>query len=367
MGKGGGAPSKTESTVHQSSLPEYAAPYYQRLMSRAEAETNQPYVAYQGPRIAGFTAPEKQAFQMATQYSQKGTGDLDAARSQAMNASNAAQGLTGYNATTQGVQGNYDPSVFSTQRFTPEDILPFMNPYIQGVLDIQRREAMRQGDIRDQRIQGEAAKAGAFGGYRHGLMESENRRNTDRILMDIESKGLFDAYQTAAGISSDAFKDWQARSLQAQQMGEQARQFGATYGQEAERFNAQQALEAQLQSAQVRLQAAATQGQAAQAAADISRLQDEIARNQIGTLEAVGATQRELGQSALDKAYEDFINQRDYERNNLAFMSGLLHGVPVTPQSEIVQYQAPPSTASQIGGLGLTGLGLYRALSGGAA
>lgn len=366
MAKGGGAPEKTESTVYQSSLPEYARPYYERLMSRAEAETNQPYTAYQGPRIAGFTGEERQAFGQATDYATRGTPEVAAAGARAAAAGETAGGLGGFQADPGSMRGQYDPSVFSTERFSPEDILPFMNPYLQGVTDIERREAERQGGIRSQQIQAGAAGASSFGGYRHGLMESENLRNTDRLLRDIQAKGLFDAYQTAAGISSDAFRDYSARDIQAQQLGEQSRQYGATYGQEADRFRSEQALQAQLESANVRLNAATTQTQAAQAQADIASLNDQIQRSQIGVLEAVGATKRELGQTALDTAYRDFINQRDYERGNIAFMSGVMQGVPVDPQSEITKSLAPPSTASQIGGAGLAGLGLYKALSSGA-
>jgi len=52
-GSGGGAP--TQSTTYTSNLPEYARPYFERMMGRSEAESNQPYVGYQGQRLAGFT------------------------------------------------------------------------------------------------------------------------------------------------------------------------------------------------------------------------------------------------------------------------------------------------------------------------
>ena len=42
-GGGGGGPQTTESTVTQTNLPEYAEPYFTRLMQRSEAESLQPY------------------------------------------------------------------------------------------------------------------------------------------------------------------------------------------------------------------------------------------------------------------------------------------------------------------------------------
>jgi hypothetical protein len=76
-----------------------------------------------------------------------------------------------------------------------------------------------------------------------------------------------------------------------------------------------------------------------------------------------GAVQQAQGQQGLDLAYQDFTQQKNYPYQQLAFMSDMLRGLPLA-QSAQTQYQAAPSTMSQLGGLGTTALGIY-GMSGG--
>jgi hypothetical protein len=65
----------------------------------------------------------------------------------------------------------------------------------------------------------------------------------------------------------------------------------------------------------------------------------------------------------LDQAYQDFLKQKNYPYQQLAFMSDMLRGLPLS-QSAQSQYTAPPNAASQLGGLGMSALGIY-GMSGG--
>jgi len=56
-------PQPTSQNVTQTSIPEYAQPYVERMLGKSEALTNAPYQAYQGERIAGFTPMQQQAQQ----------------------------------------------------------------------------------------------------------------------------------------------------------------------------------------------------------------------------------------------------------------------------------------------------------------
>jgi hypothetical protein len=64
----------------------------------------------------------------------------------------------------------------------------------------------------------------------------------------------------------------------------------------------------------------------------------------------------------MDIAYQDFLRQRDYPQEQLGFFSNMLRGLPVQLASTQQTYQAAPNIASQIGGLGIAGLGLAKAL-----
>jgi hypothetical protein len=69
--------------------------------------------------------------------------------------------------------------------------------------------------------------------------------------------------------------------------------------------------------------------------------------------------QQQQTQRELDLAYQDFLNQRDFERQNINFMSNILRGVPVQP-STVQSTYANPNPLAQFGGLGIAGLGLMR-------
>ena len=61
----------------------------------------------------------------------------------------------------------------------------------------------------------------------------------------------------------------------------------------------------------------------------------------------------------MDLQYGDFLRQRDYPMEQLGYYSSILRGMPMQMGSTQTAYAAPPSTLQQIGGLGLTGLGIY--------
>jgi hypothetical protein len=100
------------------------------------------------------------------------------------------------------------------------------------------------------------------------------------------------------------------------------------------------------------LQAASTLGQLGQT--EFGQ-QKDILQGQL----AAGAQQRELEQQRLGQAYQDFQNQRQYPYQQLAFMSDMLRGLPLSQYSQTM-YQAPPSAASQLAGLGMAGYGAYK-------
>jgi len=121
-------------------------------------------------------------------------------------------------------QSGYDPAAglqqyqmgpaerVGTDRFIDQNYAgQYMSPYIQNVLDIQRREALRSDDIARQERGARAAKAGAFGGARQAIEEAEANRNLQTRMNDIEATGLQRAYEAA----QQQFTSDQARALQA--------------------------------------------------------------------------------------------------------------------------------------------------------
>ena len=72
-GGGGSQPQPTDQTITQTQFPAEAKPYYQRLLSRGEAESLQPYAAYPSQRLAEFAPEEQQAFGMTRHLANQGT------------------------------------------------------------------------------------------------------------------------------------------------------------------------------------------------------------------------------------------------------------------------------------------------------
>jgi hypothetical protein len=300
MGKGGGggAPPPQNQTVTQTNLPEYARPYFENIMERAQAESYRPYTPYQAERIAGF-APGQVAAQQET-FGMQTPGEFG-----------VGTGLTG----AGGLGALASGQQYMGMATSPAAQQAFMSPYMQNVVDVQRQEAIRSAQMGNLAQNLGAARQGTYGGARQTLAQTERARNLQSQLAQIQAAGSQKAFEAA----------------------QQAQQFGANLG---------------LQGFGQAAQAGAALGQlgAQRQQTDLSRIQAQA---------AAGAEQRSLEQQRLDTAYADFLRQRDYPMEQLGYYSNLLRGVPVQLGSTQTTYAQPPSMISQVGGLGLAGLGLY--------
>lgn len=338
MGKKGGSSQPqsayTQSSVTQTNLPEYARPYYERLMERTEAESNQPYVTYPDARLAGFSDTQNQAIE-GVKNLQPANLDPSKGMISGFDYNSGYQfGGDAYNPIfdTGSVQTG-DPQ-FQSGIWNPIAASGYMNPYIGNVLSDQVGRMNQQFD-RDQAARNaKAVQAGAFGGSRQGIAEEVAREAKNRGVSEIINKGLSDAYTTGAEIfQSDA-----NRRLQAAGMTQQAQQ----------------------QQEALRQGIGALNLQGATGLASIEQLGKGLDLQDLQAMLNVGGMERDLEQAGLDVGYSDFINQRDAERQNLAFLSGILRGIPVSPQSEVTMYTAQPNSSANLLGAGIAGLGLAK-------
>lgn len=299
-GGGGGSPAPTQQTVTQTNLPEYAKPYFENIMQRAQAESYRPYQAYSGQRLAGFEPGQVTAQQEVAGMQTPGqfggaTAGLTAGTMQGLGAGQAGMGMA-----------FQDPSTM-------------MSPYMQNVVDVQKAQAIRDAQQANLAQNLSSARQGTYGGARQMLAQSERERNLQTQLGNIQASGLQNAYTAAA-----------QRGQQLGQLGLGAMQAGMTGAQ------------------------ALGQLGTAQQTADLQRIQAQS---------AMGAEQRAFEQQKMDQAYADFMRQRDYPMEMLGYYSNLLRGVPVGLGSTATTYAQPPSLASQVVGPGLLGLGLYKEMN----
>jgi hypothetical protein len=325
-GGGGGGGSSTGTQTQISELPEWARGYAKNALEKGAALSEKPYQAYNAPRIAGFSPLQQQAQETA-------------AGMQTSGATGAGIGIAG-EAAMRGLGQDYQAGQFEGGRFGGRQAAQYMSPFIQEALAPQLREAQRSSDILGQQNAARAVGQGAFGGSRSALVEAERQRNLGMQMGDIRAKGLQDAYTQAA----NQFNADQQRAMQAQQLGEQSRQFGANIG---------------LQGLQTALTGAGQLGalgqQQFQQGMDINKLQS-----------AYGGQQQALRQQGLTQAYEDFQNEQNYPYKQLGFFSDLIRGLPLGQQTTRTMYEPAPGFAQQAGsvGLGLYGLSKFMAEGG---
>jgi len=283
-GGGGGGGGHTTSTQYTSSLPEYAEPYFKDVMGRAQEASLTPYQNYGGERVAGFSPYQEAARQMTGQIALGGTPT-------ALQAGQQLAGLT----AGQLAGFNYDPAAFGYQQIYSPDmnlagdvsaervsnpnaisydlissgqlgpqmssadyglVQNFMNPYMQGVVDVEKQAAARDYQIAQQMRQAQAATTGAYGGSRQAVAEAEANRALMSQLQGIQSTGLNRAYDQAQA------------ALQAERASQmQAGQFNIQSALQAAQANQQTGLQANIRHTELSQQAQITNQQAALAAA----------------------------------------------------------------------------------------------------
>jgi hypothetical protein len=300
------------------------AEYAQNMLGQTAALTDtgmNPYMQYQGERNAQFAPLQNQSYENAALMQ----------TSPQLQDATALAGQAGLGALN--TQYTYRPSDFGAT-FTKDAqgnmTSPLMSPYMQGVVDIQQREAQRQADIAGTNQQAQATKAGAFGGGRDAIMRAEAARNLAIQKGDIQATGLQNAYQQAM----------QQYNTQNQQNAQQ-QQYGAGLGLQG------------LQAANVSAQNLGTLGNMQyQQNMGVNALQNQY-----------GLQQQAQMQKDIDNKYQDFLNYQNYPYKQLGFMSDMLRGAPLSQTGTSV-YQAPPSTAQTVASLGLGAAGISKLWNG---
>jgi hypothetical protein len=224
-------------TSASSQLSPWAGDYVTNYLGQGAAAAAAPYQAYTGPLTAGASDLQQQAFAGASEMAQAG----------------------------------YQPGQF-TGSFTPQVAQQYMNPYLQASLDPQLKELNRQSQIARLEDAGRLTKAGAFGGSRQAIMESEGRRN----LLDKQQDVLGTGYKTAYDLAQQQYAKDRGDE-------EASRQFGANFGMKS-----------------------------------------------IDQLSGLGAVQRGITSEGMAADKAQFEEQRDFMYKMPQYQKDLLQGLPIT-------------------------------------
>jgi hypothetical protein len=333
-----------QTTLTQQGFAPEIAPYAQDLLGQAQALTDveyNPYMQYQGERVAQFSPLQQMSYENAALMQPQGQlQDATAmAGSAGLGALNTSYTYNPLNPQSfvGGTQGSYDQA---TGKFVPGTgaASQYMSPYMGEVVARQQADAQRQADIAMQTQNAQAARAGAFGGSGNYLMRSQMAGNLARQKGDIAATGLQNAYTQA----QQQFNQEQGQRLAAGQLNAQQGQFGAGLG---------------LQGLQTALTGANTLGQLGQ-----QQYQQGMGINALQN--QYGLQQQAQMQKEIDTKYGDYMAAQNYPYKQLSFMSDIIRGVPLTQTGSSI-YQAPPSTAQNITALGLGAAGISKLMANG--
>ena len=399
MGKGR-ATAPSDQTVRQTNLPEYADPYFRRMLQGAE-EAFMPFQPVIDPET-GEIATDKfgnEQYESTYQpypYERIAPSEMygDIMGSRAMVRGIAETGIPGMPQAAGGTQtamsgllgaSRYAPGTFSavspgTSRFgeyeytdptafLDADIQGYMSPYMQNVVERQREAAVLE-DARQKAARDAAAvSAGAFGGSRAAVQEALAQEALGRQLGDIQAMGSQQAYeqavnqfnaQRAAEMQMDQQRAAELARVEAARA--QAQQFADTLRQQ-EAARVQQALEQSRQfGAGQALAGYQALGSLSNQLANLGQTQRAADIQGAQLLETIGRDIRAEDQARLDLAYEDFARQRDYPMKQYERMAAILRGIPVTPDIEEQRFVSY-NPLQQALGAGISALGLYKGLT----
>jgi hypothetical protein len=328
----GGGGGSGKQTVEQTNVPSWARPQFEDMLGRGIALSQKEYQPYGGERIADLTDLQKRAVTSAGNLgvaSQIGdaSGIAKLAAEQGMFGSTYQPGSftpTNIQAPTleqfqmgpamqvgadrvgsqniEAAQTGFRPDLQQFQIEGPQSFTQagtadqYMSPYMQQVVDIQKREAQRQADIASTQRGAQAVRAGAFGGSRQAILDAEAQRNLAQQMGDIQATGSQSAFEQARA----QFNQEQQDRLAAEQENLRARlgvqELGTTTGLQTALANLTADQQTRVQNEANRLQAGGMDQDAALRAA--------LANQQAGLTTDTANLEARLGVQALGSGQE---------------------------------------------------------------
>ena len=372
-------------TVEGTEIPAWVAAAGREIFNSATGIAGSPYPNYTGERVATYggnklTADEQSGMNILRQgaqnyvpYMNKASGVADTL-GQGYDAASRSELMGGdfQAATNRELMGDYQGA--SRRELLGEGVDPFSMESAQPYMDIYQQSmdpAIREIEEQTTRAQNEArasaARSGAFGGSRLGILEGtaagEGAQAAGNLRAQAAREGLGFAASRYDQDVAQSERDRAARfgaedAMRGQFMEDRQGRFGledARYGrygdQRAARFGAEDALRSGFETDEAAriAQMDAYRGMGS----DVMNLQNQAAAGLISS----GEAQRILDQRALDLAYADYLDQKAYPQEMVNFALGALSGTPYNTinrgYSLGTSYQQNPS----IYGQGIAGLG----------
>lgn len=302
FGKGSSGSNTTTTTEEP---PPQVLQAYTTATNAAQQAASQPLQQYSGSTVAGFTPDQTSA--MGTINNLQGTAQP-------------------YIDQATGLINNSTANLWNgVQQFSPDAISQYQNPYTQQVVGSTEAQLNNMDQQQQQQLKGNAISSGAFGGDRAGVASAVLSGQQDLANN-----------QTIAGLESQG------------------------YGQAEQEFNTQQ--QAQLGANE------ANQYLDAQGAYGLGNLGNEALSTGLTGASAQlqsGALQQQLGQEALNVPYEQYEQQQAYPFQTAQYFANIAEGLGSGQGGTSSTTSPAASSSSQLGGLGLSGIGALGSIFGG--
>lgn len=285
---------------------------------------------------------------------QAGVGSIDQA--QALAAMN--RGVP-YQFRDEGIAGLRE----ATGRFDPSSISEFFDPFTEQVIATQQQDVDRLGQQQLNQARARAAAAGAFGGSRGAIQETEIGRNIlgeqSRIGAQLRSQGFQQARQAA----QQAFEQQQARRMAA---GQGIGQLGLQFGQLGQADVQQLAGLGQARGALGQGLGSLSQqagilggrlGSLGQQQAQMGGLEQQMNLADVNAMMQLGGVYRGNLQNQLEaqRMSEQQAQMAPYQQ--VGFLSDIYKGAPSSQYSILSSPSAPAASPfQQVAGLGVAGL-----------
>ena len=260
-------------TVQEASLPAFQEAQFKELYSAAKGVAQQPFIPYTGPMVAGFSPDQLRQFQATRGLFETGMG---------------------YDPTKalQGLAQEARPMTGQAASLLGQNISAYQSPYQQQVIDLAMQDIQKQADIARGGAQERAIRAGAFGGSRSALLESESQRPYAEAMQRTAIEGRQRGFEQAQAAAERDVARQQQMQMFAPQFELQARQ-------------QQAGLLGGLQTGQL-------QG--------------------LGLLGQAGAQQQQLQQRAIEAQRGEFQRALDYPRQQIGLLQAGM-GTPLVTTS----------------------------------
>ncbi len=260
-----------------------------------------------------------------------------------------AQGMTA------GADYNFDPTSYQS----------YMNPYMDDIVQQQYQDIQRLGDVQKQNATSQAVGAGAYGGSRAAVQQAMMDRSTMEQQAKTGSQLRSAGFQQASNLAQQAAANQAQQQLQqAGQYGQQAQAYGnmglagaTQMGQVGQGLGSLAQLQGQIGQSTGAL--GQSLGQMGTAYGGLGATGQQMGVQDVNTLMGVGALQQGQDQQALDIARANDLAQQSQPYQQVGFLSDIFQGTPAMNQTYSTTTTPPPSTQSQLYGLGIAGVGAY--------